>query len=239
MDMVLMNESIKIAGLQKMSLLDFPGKICATVFLDGCNLRCPFCHNASLVLPQRESGSLGSKEFFEFLSRRTGLLDGVCVTGGEPLLQKNVEIFIADIKDMGFEVKLDTNGTFPDKLEKLIDGGLVDYVAMDIKNSLEKYPATVGIPSFDTAPIEKSAVLLMRGKVPFEFRTTLVREFHEIDDITSIGNWLSGAPEYYLQEFKDSGDLISEGLHGFTGDEMKLFEREAVKFFKKAAIRGI
>lgn len=228
---------MKLAGLQKLSLLDFPGKLCATVFTWGCSLRCPFCHNASLVTYKAEQ-ELSEDEFFAFLASRKGLLDGVCVSGGEPTLQPDLEQFIGKIKALGFAVKLDTNGTNPALLQKLIDGGLIDYAAMDIKNSREKYPLTTGIESFDTADIEKSIDILMRGKIPYEFRTTLVREFHTAQDITAIAQRINGAPGYYLQTFKDSGDLILQGLSGFTESETHQLAKAALEVNKKVFIRG-
>ena len=205
-----------ICGLQKLSLLDYPEKLAATIFTGGCNLRCPFCHNALLVTRLSESETFSVEEVLNFLKKRIGLLDGVCITGGEPLLQNDLEDFIVEIRRLGFKIKLDTNGTFPDKLAFLLDKGLIDYVALDIKNSPEKYPLTVGLPDFDSKPVFESAALLMRGPVPYEFRTTLVREFHTYDDIEKIGRILSGAANYYLQNFEDSGDLVGFGSFGST-----------------------
>ena len=197
-----------ICGLQKLSLLDYPEKLAATIFTGGCNMRCPFCHNALLVTRVSESETIDESEILNFLKKRTGLLDGVCITGGEPRLQNDLADFIIEIRKLGFLIKLDTNGTFPEKLAALLDMGLIDYVAMDIKNSPEKYPLTVGLPNFDSAPVFESAAILMNSPVPYEFRTTLVRELHTFDDIETIGRVLSGAKSYYLQNFEDSGDLV-------------------------------
>ena len=230
---------MRILGLQKLSLLDFPGKVAATVFTGGCDLRCPFCHNASLVLPGRGTSALDAGGVLDFLASRRGLLDGVILSGGEPLLQPDAADFLAEVKAMGFAVKLDTNGCHPDALADILDRRLADYVAMDIKNSLEKYPWTVGVPGFDTAPVERSARLLMEGPADYEFRTTLVRPFHEVGDMETIGRWLRGARRYYLQAFVDSGDLVGGGCAPFTPEEMEGFLQAARPFFQSAALRGL
>lgn len=230
---------MRILGLQKLSLVDFPGKVAATVFTGGCNLRCPFCHNASLVLPGRGTSALDAGGVLDFLASRRGLLDGVVLSGGEPLLQPDAADFLAEVKAMGFAVKLDTNGCHPDALADILDRRLADYVAMDIKNSLEKYPWTVGVPGFDTAPVERSARLLMEGPADYEFRTTLVRPFHEVGDMETIGRWLRGARRYYLQAFVDSGDLVGGGCAPFTPEEMEGFLQAARPFFQSAALRGL
>jgi pyruvate formate lyase activating enzyme len=209
-----------IKGLQKLTLLDFPDKMACTLFTFGCNFRCPFCHNASLVLADRATEDvMPEEEFFAFLSRRKGILEGVCVTGGEPTLQPDLPVFLARIKAMGYAVKLDTNGYRPAVLKALVEAGLVDYVAMDIKNSLACYGETVGIRSFDTAPIEESMSYLMEDHVPFEFRTTLVRGLHTPESIRAMGERAAGQERFFLQTFKDSGDLICDGLGGFTPEE--------------------
>lgn len=214
---------MKIYGLQKMTLLDYPGKIAATVFTAGCNFRCPWCHNASLVLNTNLPPLISETEFFAFLEKRRGWLDGVCITGGEPLLQKDLPEFIEKIKNMGFLVKLDTNGCFPEKLKELVNRKLVDYVAMDIKNSPVKYSATVDLPSGkDFLPqIQESISFLLGNQVEYEFRTTLVREFHSLDDLKEIAHWIQGAQHYYLQNFEDSGDLIQSGFQAFAKDELE------------------
>ena len=230
---------MRILGLQKLSLVDFPGKVAATVFTGGCDLRCPFCHNAPLVLPGRGTSALAAGAVLDFLASRRGLLDGVVLSGGEPLLQPDAADFLAEVKAMGFAVKLDTNGCHPDALADILDRRLADYVAMDIKNSLEKYPWTVGVPGFDTAPVERSARLLMEGPADYEFRTTLVRPFHEVGDMETIGRWLRGARRYYLQAFVDSGDLVGGGCAPFTPEEMEGFLQAARPFFQSAALRGL
>ena len=227
-----------LKGLQKTTLLDFPEKLACTVFTGGCNMRCPFCHNASLVVSPNENSDISEKEFFDFLSKRKNILDGVCITGGEPLLQKDIEDFMKKIKDMGFALKLDTNGSFPDRLKSIINKGLVDYVAMDIKNSKEKYSLTAGI-DIDIAKISESISLLLCGKVPFEFRTTVVKELHTPADIVSISEWISGTDAYFLQSFTDSGDIIASGLSAYSPDEMKSILTLVQKNIPSAKLRGI
>ena len=204
-----------LCGLQKLSMVDYPDKLAATVFAGGCDLRCPFCHNALLVTRLAESPVLPEAEVLEFLSRRKGLLDGVVLSGGEPLLQSDAADFLEKVRALGFAVKLDTNGCHPEALADILERGLADYVAMDIKNSLEKYPETVGVPGFDTAPVEESVRLLVGSGVDYEFRTTLVRELHTAGDLTAIARWLPGDSRYYLQQFVDSGNLIGSHLHGY------------------------
>lgn len=228
-----------IKGLQKLTLLDFPDKMACTVFTFGCNFRCPFCHNASLVLSDRaDDFTISEEELFSFLQKRRGILEGVCVTGGEPTLQPDLPAFLARIKAMGYAVKLDTNGYRPAVLKALVEAGLVDYVAMDIKNSLSRYGETVGIAPFDTAPIEASVDYLMEGHVPFEFRTTLVRGLHTIESIREMGARLAGGERFFLQTFEDSGDLIGEGLDAFTPTETAEILDALRIYVPNAQIRG-
>lgn len=202
---------MRIDGLQTLTLLDYPGKVACTVFTSGCNMRCPFCHNASLVCGEVPP-FMEKEEFFAFLKKRTGVLDGVCVTGGEPLLQEGLIPFLLEVKEKGFTTKLDTNGLLHDRLRAVVEAGAVDYVAMDIKNCKARYVETVGVPGLDLAPIEKSVQFLMEGSVDYEFRTTVVKELHNKADFDEIGRWLKGAKRYFLQSFKDSGDILSPGL---------------------------
>lgn len=229
-----------LKGLQKLTLLDFPGKMACTVFSGGCNFRCPFCHNASLVIGERvsESATLPPEEFFAFLEKRKNILEGVCVSGGEPTLAPDVIPFLKRIKDMGYLVKLDTNGYRPDVLKSAVTAGLVDYVAMDIKNSRERYGETVGIKDFDISPILESVDFLMSGSVDFEFRTTLVRELHSEDDIRAIGAWLAGGEKYFIQSFKDSGDLIQEGFSGYDEKETEYLFNLLKAYVPNAQTRG-
>lgn len=229
---------MNIQFYQKLTLLDYPSKTAATVFTYGCNLRCPFCHNSALVVRPADAQIIES-EFFSFLDKRKGLLDGVCITGGEPLLQPDISGFIAKIKDKGFLVKLDTNGFFPDKLEELLKDELVDYVAMDIKNSPEKYAITCGIEKADTDKVKSSVELLKNSVIDFEFRTTAVREFHSAEDFTSIGKWLCGNYKYYIQCFKDSGDTIKSGLTSPTENDLNAYKSAVLPYLPLAEIRGV
>lgn len=228
-----------IGGLQKLAMVDYPGKLAATVFTAGCNLRCPFCHNAPLVTHPEQAENLTEGEVLAFLESRRGLLDGVVLSGGEPLLQPGVAEFLRAVRAMGFAVKLDTNGCYPQALSSLLEQDLVDYVAMDIKNCLPKYPMTVGLRTFDTAPIEESAALLRQGTADYEFRTTVARELHTAADLEAVGRWLGGAPRYFLQNFVDSGNLVGAGLHSFTPQELQDFAALLRPWFGTVALRGI
>ena len=230
--------SMGIAGLQKLTLLDYPGKVACTVFFGGCNLRCPFCHNASLVVSRGEMPLLREEEFFAFLEKRRGILDGVCVTGGEPLLYPSVGDFLARIRAMGYLVKLDTNGTLPERLEPLLAGHSVDYVAMDIKNSLAGYEAAVGI-SVDTDKILRSIERIRSSGMDHEFRTTVVRGIHTEEDVMDMARLVGDSP-YFLQGFIDSGDLIDGAeLSAFSKEEMLALRDKARKFAPKCEVRGI
>ena len=226
-----------IHGIQKLTLLDYPGKCACTVFLAGCNLRCPFCHNAPLVL-ERPDPVMVEEEFLAFLKKRRGLLDGVCITGGEPTLRKDLPEFIDKIRNLGYLVKLDTNGSNPNMLRRLIDEGKVDYVAMDIKNSPERYADTCGGVDILSA-VQESVRILMENKVAFEFRTTCVKPFHDQSAMDAIGRWLSGAENYYLQSFVDSGSLVGSGVSGFTKEEMEALRQAVLPYIPTALIRGI
>lgn len=228
---------MKISGLQKVTLLDYPGKVAATVFTPGCNLRCPFCHNASLVL-QPGGEDFPPEEVLGFLKKRRGVLDGVCVSGGEPLLQPDLSDFLGRVQALGFAVKLDTNGTNPALLGRLIREGLVDYVAMDVKNSRERYGQTVGVPGFDCSAVEESVSLLLRGTVDYEFRTTVVRGLHDDESFSAIADWIGSAKRYFLQNFVDSGDLISP-CEGFSRQEMEGFLRLLSGRMAHVELRGI
>lgn len=226
---------MRIGGLQKLTLLDFPGHVACTVFLQGCNFRCPFCHNAPLVLG---TDAISEDEVLRFLKKRQGLLDGVAITGGEPLLSKGLDALLEKIKALGYRVKLDTNGSFPDRLRELIDRRLVDYVAMDIKNTREKYARTAGAEGILPA-VEESVTVLLQGLVPYEFRTTVVDELHEPEDFAAIGRWLSGAQAYFLQAFVDSGSLLGAGMHAASKEKMELCRAEAAKHLSNVQIRGL
>ena len=227
-----------IQGLQKMTLLDYPGRVACTVFLGGCDLRCPFCHNSGLVLGPMPA-ELDDQGLLAFLKKRQGLLDGVCVTGGEPLLRPDLPELLARIKELGYPVKLDTNGSHPERLRSLVQQGLVDYVAMDIKNSPERYGETVGVPALDLTPFQESVAFLLQGSVDYEFRTTVVREFHDSDSFQAIGPWLSGARRYFLQCFVDRDTVLQEGLHPWDADSLRAFADLVRPYVHQVELRGV
>lgn len=226
-----------IQGLQKMTLLDYPGKVACTVFLGGCDFRCPFCHNGELVLSPAPA-QLDRGELLAFLQKRRGLLDGVCITGGEPLLRPDLRGLLEAIKALGYPVKLDTNGSHPRPLVELVEAGLVDYVAMDVKNSPARYPKTVGVPGLDLGPIRESVALLLEGSVDYEFRTTVVREFHDRDSFLAIGPWLAGAKRYFLQTFVDRDTVIQPGLHPWGREAMEEFAALVRPWVPSVRLRG-
>lgn len=229
-----------ISGLQKLTLLDYPGTVACTVFTGGCNFRCPFCHNAPLVLPELMGQDTDEEQVLAFLKKRQGVLDGVAITGGEPLLHKDMASFLEKVRALGYKIKLDTNGSFPDRLQEIISAGLVDRVAMDIKNAPELYARTVGLPALDLAPIERSKELLLRGDVDYEFRTTVVKGLHARESILGAAKWIAGAKEYYLQQFKDSGHVIAiEGLSEYNEQEMHELAQAAAQYVPSAQVRGV
>lgn len=229
---------MRINGFQKLTLLDYPGKVACTIFTAGCNFRCPFCHNASLVTHIDDSAPIEAEEVLSYLKKRQGMLEGVCITGGEPLLQPDLAEFISKIKEMGYSVKLDTNGSKPQELKQLVKDGLIDYVAMDIKNCKEKYGQTAGIENFMLKDIEESVAFLLSGAVDFEFRTTVVKEYHTPQDIEKISQWIKGKEKYFLQNFVDSGDIICDGLHSIEPDVISNMKLSALHFVPKTEIRG-
>lgn len=230
---------MKIKGFQKLTLLDYPGKVGCTLFTAGCNLRCPFCHNASLVINPDMSHGISTEEILDYLKKRQGILEGVCISGGEPLLQPDIKDFMKQIKELGYAVKLDTNGCFPEKLMDLVNSGLIDYVAMDIKNCKNKYGLTVGIENFDITPIEKSVEFLKEGHVDYEFRTTVVKELHNVDDIQDIGVWLKDATRCFVQNFVDSGDLIQNGLNPVDSAVLEEMKSKLNQNIGQVELRGV
>ena len=230
---------MRISGFQKMTLLDFPGQVAATIFTGGCNLRCPFCHNALLVTEAEDLEEYSEDFIIGYLEKRKGILDGLAITGGEPLLQKDIRQFIERVRHLGYKVKLDTNGCFPDRLKDLVARNLIDYVAVDVKNAKEKYGETVGIPSFSADAVEETIAFLKKGLVPYEFRTTVVREFHTVEDIAEIGKWIEGADAWFLQNFVDSGNLIGEGLHAADRETMFAMREEGRKYVPSCELRGV
>ncbi len=230
---------MKICGFQKMTMLDYPGKVACTVFTCGCNFRCPFCHNALLVTEIDDENVFDEEEIISYLYKRKGIIDGVCITGGEPLLQKDIAEFLQKVKATGLPVKLDTNGSYPQKLRELVEKGLVDYVAMDIKNSREKYAETIGLSDYDLSKVEESVEFLLSGAVDYEFRTTVVREFHTQEDILNIANWISDAKRYFLQGFVDSGNLIGSGMSAYRPQEMVEICTKAQEIVPNTVLRGV
>ncbi len=232
---------MQIQGLQKLTLLDYAGHLACTVFCHGCNFRCPFCHNASLVVPQTTAPPLlTGDDVLRWLEKRVGLLDGVCVSGGEPLLQPDLADFLHAVKELGFAVKLDTNGSFPERLQALLSAGLPDYVAMDIKNSPRRYAETAGTADA-LAPVQQSVALLRQGAIPYEFRTTVVRELHGPEEMRAIGEWIAGAERYFLQAFVDSDQVIAGPgrFSSYTKEQLESLADAVRPYVKQVAIRGI
>lgn len=213
-------------GIQKFTLLDYPSKIGTTLFSPGCNFSCPFCHNGEIVKENIDSGTISENDVLSFLRKRCGLIEGVCITGGEPTLQKGLMDFIIKIKALGFLVKLDTNGEKPDILKKLLEKNLLSYVAMDVKNSLSLYGKTIGIPNFDTRNIEKSIEILMSSTIDYEFRTTVVKEFHTKESLNEMAVFLKDAKLWRLQEFKERDTCIQKGLHSINKNDIKVILKQ-------------
>ncbi|MGB4985150.1 MAG: anaerobic ribonucleoside-triphosphate reductase activating protein [Erysipelotrichaceae bacterium] len=215
--------SLKIGGLQKITLLDYPDRVACTIFLSGCNLKCPFCHNKDLVYVPQNVNYYSKDEVFEYLNNRRKVLDGVVISGGESLMQENVVDFIREIKDLGFSIKLDTNGFYFDRLKYLIDEKLIDYVAVDIKNCREKYHKTCGMAHLDLQEIEKSVDYLLQGHIDYEFRTTLCKELHRDEDIIKISQWIRGCSKYYLQNYRESENVICKKFTPIEESELNHF----------------
>lgn len=230
---------MQIHGLNKTTLLDYPEHVAATVFTGGCNFRCPFCHNADLVLHPMSQPLIKEEEVFSFLKRRQGIIDGVCITGGEPTLQADLVSFISKIKELNFLVKLDTNGYKPDILQELIERKMLDYVSMDIKSSKEKYPILSGVEHINIREVEKSVDVLKQSKVEYEFRTTIVKELHEIGEMEQIGEWLQGAPAYYLQAYRQNENVSGKGFTSYSKEELENMASILRRTIKRVEIRGI
>ncbi len=232
---------MQITGIQKLTLLDYPGTVACTVFTAGCSFRCPFCHNAMLVLPEQMTQDyLTDDEVFDFLRRRRGVLDGVAVTGGEPLLHKDIPDFLRRVKELGYKIKLDTNGSNPALLREIVGKRLVDRVAMDIKNSPGLYAGTIGFERFDLAPVEESKNFLLSGCVDYEFRTTVVKGIHTRESLIEAAKWIRGAKEYYLQQFKDSGNLVlGDGLSAYDEKQMHALADAIREYIPAVEVRGV
>ena len=231
------NRSMVIHGIQKLTLVDYPGHPAAILFTGDCNFRCPFCQNASLVLSSSSEPLIADEEIFSFLTKRKGMLDGVVVTGGEPTLQKDLIPYLGRLKDLGYLVKLDTNGYRPDVLEKAMESGYVDYVAMDIKTSLDEYPVVAGIKNLDVSRIERSVELLKSGAVDYEFRTTVVEPLHHKENFEKIGELLKGCRRYYLQSFVDSGNIIGKNCFPPSQEQLKNYLKTVSNYIESVSIR--
>lgn len=229
---------MKIGGLMKLTLLDFPGKVACTVFLEGCNFRCPFCHNSDMV-NSVSLDEISEEEFFKFLTGRQGLLDGVCVSGGEPLMSDDVIPFIRKIKDMGYSVKIDTNGSFPERLKQIAERGLCDYIAMDIKNSPKQYSVTAGNPHISFENVKESIEFLKNSGIPHEFRTTVVKNLHTVEDMTEIGKIVGKDEIYFIQPFRDGETVLVKGLDEFENGELGELLAAAKEFAPLAKLRGV
>ncbi len=229
---------MKIGGLVKMTLLDFPGYVACTVFLEGCNFRCPFCHNADMA-EAKSPDRITDEELFRFLKKRQGILDGVCVSGGEPLMTDGVFDFLKKIKDMGYKIKLDTNGSFPEKLKKAVQSGLCDYVAMDIKNAPSKYGLTSGSEKIVFNNVKESIDFLKSADIPHEFRTTVVKDFHTKEDVAEIANIIGADEKYFIQPFRDRETVLQPGLSEFENEEIKILLAAAREYAPKTCVRGV
>lgn len=230
---------MNIYGFQKSTLLDYPEHLAATIFTGSCNFCCPFCHNGGLVLHCNTLSKIPETAVIDYLKKRKNILEGVCITGGEPTLQKDLADFIYQIKELGYRVKLDTNGYNPNILQSLLDQNLLDYVAMDIKNSPQNYAKTAGLSTITFENIGSSVNILKSTAIDYEFRTTIIRELHTLDDILEIGNWLKGNSFYYLQSYKDSPDLIQQGYHAHDTKTLLQFYSSIKQFLPNTFLRGI
>lgn len=228
-----------IDGFEKLTLLDYPENIACIIFTRGCNLRCPFCHNSSLLEFENKDSKFSEKEIFDYLEKRKKILDGVCITGGEPLLQLDIKEFIKKIKNLNLKVKLDTNGTNYLKLKELIEENLVDYVAMDIKNVYDKYPVTTGVKNLDIENIKKSIAMLKKSKIKYEFRTTIVKNFHTFEDIENLCKLIGKDSDYYIQNFIDSDNVLEKNLESFSSEELEDLKKFIENNYSNVKIRNM
>lgn len=227
-----------IYGLEKLSLVDYDGFVAATVFTGSCNFKCGFCHNSALVLDYKTLPPIAESEILSYLKKRKGILEGLCITGGEPTLNPDLPEFIKKVKDIGYSVKVDTNGTNPEMVKLLVKEGLADYFAIDIKNDRENYAEIIGFKTFDTSKIEKTVEFLLSGKTGYEFRTTLIAEYHKAENIRRIGEWIKGADKYFMQKFKSGDNCISQDLSPVSEETANEFLKIVSPFVKHAALRG-
>ena len=228
---------MKISGLAKVTLTDFPGVVSCIIFTQGCNFKCPFCHNKDLI--KVADGTVEEQEVFDYLKQRKGLIDGLVITGGEPLIQKDIIDFIKKVKKLGIKVKLDTNGTNYEVLKEIVDNNLVDYIAMDIKHDEKNYSIISGISNHRFDNIKKSISLIEKSNIDYEFRTTIVKEFHDINTIKNIIKLIDKKSKYFIQNFEDNERVLQKGLKGFNKEELKGIEKELQKIHKETLVRGI
>ena len=228
-----------IHGLNKTTLLDYPGRVAATIFLGSCNFRCPFCQNSRLVLNPAQEPVIPEEEVLSFLQKRRGILEGVCISGGEPTLAADLKDFIREIHDLGYPVKLDTNGTRPDILKELAESGLIQMTAVDIKACPDNYPSLTGMLHPDISAVRETVDFLLHGNLDYEFRTTVVKELHNENDFVQIGQWLKGAKAYYLQAYKDSDEVLQPGFCSYSLEELEHFRDILQATIPLVGIRGI
>ena len=226
-----------ISGFQKLTLVDYPGHTACIIFTQGCNFKCPFCHNSGLIGCANNSNRIDEQVLFDYLDKRKGLIDGVCISGGEPLLQKDIILFIKKIKEKGFKVKLDTNGSNPEVLKKITDNDLVDYVAMDIKNTFDKYELTSGV-KVNLDSIKESINILKGSSIDFEFRTTIAKELHSIEDIRNILEYIGAEVKFFIQNYQECDTVLKKGLSSFSDDELKNIKKELERNYPNVVIRG-
>ena len=230
---------MNICGYQKTTLLDYPGHVAATIFTGGCNFRCPFCHNSDLVVNSTMSPCISQEEIFSFLKKRKNVLSGICITGGEPTLQTNLSEFIKKVRSLGYKIKLDTNGYRPDVISSLLEDNLLDYIAMDIKAGLSNYAKLSGIPNLDTSKIKESISIIENSGIDYEFRTTVVKELHSRQDFLEISEMLSSSSPYFIQSFKDSGNILTPGLSSCDTDTLNQYLAIVKNKLPFSSLRGI
>ena len=228
-----------ISGMQKLTLLDYPGKTACLLFTQGCNFRCPFCHNKDLLKVDVGNETISEEEVFKYLKKRQGILDGVCITGGEPLLQRDIIDFIQKVKDMGFSVKLDTNGSSPVTLKKLIDRNLLDYIAMDVKDDFDSYDKTSGIKMLNVENIKRSIEIIEKSNIEHEFRTTIVKELHDYNHLEHICEYIGKNSKYYIQNYRDCETVLNRGLTAFSDKELLDIEKKLKVTYPNVMVRGI
>lgn len=228
-----------VLGLTKTTLLDYPGMVATTVFTGGCNFKCPFCHNGHLISDMRATEAISEAEIFEHLKKRRGIIEGLCISGGEPSLMEDLEEFCKKVKDLGYKIKLDTNGSRPDVVEALLKEHLIDYVAMDIKNTWDKYGITVGSDLVNIDNIKRTVDILSKNNIDHEFRTTVLREYHSIEDLIEIAMCLKDKGKWYIQSFKDAENVLVKGLNAYSDDELKHMHSEIIAYKTDICLRGI